>query len=304
MPRAPTALTDVEVGGDARRRSTRVSAAESGCIRALGAPTPACSATAAATAASATTPSPPASSRPPDSTPAACPIRFHSVRSGSAGTLPPACRLARTRPSRRSSSWSRSARVPASVPRRVRRSRRPAVGINYATLPGLQTGPVPWSADDGSLAARAARSARSAGARRRAARLPHPRAPRHLRARRAHPGAGARGHQRRRPVPDGAAHARPVGRRAHRVGEQRALLARQVLRGLGRAAQRELHRPLLRVRRHLPARVPRNGKPYNGNPASIVLHAHEEIVLDVRHEGAASRSPVPPRFAFAWPPGL
>jgi len=177
----------------------------------------------------------------------------------------------------------------------------PAVGINYATLPGLQTGPVPWSADDGdSLRARLDRLDLPVLG---AEQLDY-----HI-----HVHLDIFVHGVHIPIPalvginvtdefltvlhthdtSGVVHIESSSNKHYQLGKFFGVWGVRLNAScIGRYCASGGTSQL---------RTWVNGKPYTGNPARIVLTPHLEIVLTV---GANADVPRPIAHRFAWPPGL
>lgn len=177
----------------------------------------------------------------------------------------------------------------------------PAVGINYSTLPGLQTGPVPWTADDG------------ATLRARLDRLDLPVLGAEQLDYHIHVHLDIFVHGVHIPVPaliginvtdefltvlhthdaSGVVHIESASNKNYQLGKFFGvwgvrLNANCIGRYCGSGGTSKL-------------RTWVNGKPYERNPATITLQRHEEIVLTV---GAKADVPHPIAHRFAWPPGL
>jgi hypothetical protein len=177
----------------------------------------------------------------------------------------------------------------------------PGVGINYSTLPGLQNGPVPWTADDGdTLRARLDRLDLPVLG---AEQLDY-----HI-----HVHIDIFVHGVHIPVPaliginvteqfltvlhthdaSGVVHVESASNKDYQLGKFFGvwgvrLNANCIGRYCGSGGTSKL-------------RTWVNGKPYDRNPATITLQPHEEIVLTV---GAKADVPHPIAHRFAWPPGL
>jgi hypothetical protein len=177
----------------------------------------------------------------------------------------------------------------------------PAVGINYSTLPGLQTGPVPWAADDGStLRARLDRLGLPVLG---AEQLDY-----HI-----HVHLDIFVHGVHIPVPpligidvtdefltvlhthdaSGVVHIESASNNNYQLGKFFGVWGvRLNANCIGRYCASG---GTSRLRTWV------NGQPYDRNPATITLQRHEEIVLTV---GAKADVPRPIAHRFAWPPGL
>jgi hypothetical protein len=176
----------------------------------------------------------------------------------------------------------------------------PGVGINYAKLPGLQTGGVPWVADDGkSLRARLDRLGLPILG---AEQLDY-----HIHA---HLDVFVRGVHI--PVPA------LVG--IDEVDEFLTVLHTHDQSGIVHIESSTNHHYQLGdffgvwgvklnascigtycVRRQAKLRTWVNGKPYTGNPAAIVMREHDEIVVSV---GTKADLPTPIPHSYAWQAGF
>jgi len=176
----------------------------------------------------------------------------------------------------------------------------PGVGIDFTKLPGLQTGPVPWSAGSGPLL------------RARLDRLDLPvltaeQLDYHIHV---HLDVYVRGvHIPVPPLvginivdeyltvlhthdPSGVVHIESASSAPYSLGKFFGVWG---VRLNSSCIGRYCTGPKARLRAYL------GGKPFTGNPASIVLREHEEIVLAYGTKGQLPH-PVPPRFGFQ--PGL
>jgi hypothetical protein len=177
----------------------------------------------------------------------------------------------------------------------------PAVGINYATLPGLQTGPVPWAADDGTTL------------RARLDRLDLPVLGAEQLDYHIHVHLDIFVHGVHIPVPaligidvtdefltvlhthdaSGVVHIESSSNQDYQLGKFFGVWGvRLNANCIGRYCASGGTSKM---------RTWVNGQPYERNPATITLQPHEEIVLTV---GAKADVPNPIAHRFAWPPGL
>jgi hypothetical protein len=188
--------------------------------------------------------------------------------------------------------------LPASGSARTRVA-SPGVGIDYAKLPGLQTGGVPWGPDDGkTLRARLDRLGLPV--------LDAEQLDYHIHV---HLDIFVRGVHI--PVPalvgidvtdeyltvlhthdaTGIVHVESATNHHYRLGDFFGVWGVQLTTScIGSYC----------VRQQAKLRTWVNGKPYKGNPAGIVMEPHEEIVLTVGTEGDLPK-PIPAHYA--WQPG-